>query len=851
MRLRRTPEFVIPRRTVLFHVAGQRIARKARRLAAVFTLFAAVPCWGAEVRLTGRTTDENEVPVGQARIAVSGAEGHAVRTVAAPNGSFSIILPGPGDYVVDVQREGYFELRNYRLHLDGDRELILVLNTLHEVLQSVDVNGTPSRAGLDQTAEQENLSGTEVNNVPYVASHSLRNAMDLIPGVVQDSGGTLHFEGSSENQVYYTLNDFNIGDPITGHLNTRLAVEGIRDMEFQSARFSPEFGKGSAGVLTIHTDTGGDKFHYTATNFIPGLGTQNGFHLGNWTPRAGFSGPIVHGRAWFADNFGAEYDQSFVNGLPQGQNQRSGWSASNLLHGQVNVTRSQILFADFLVNFNNQTRAGLGPLDPVSTTTAQRSSEYLTSLKDQFYFENGTLAELGYAHSSYSDRQVPQGDGLYILSPSGRSGNNFLTSSQWASRDQALANVFLPQWELAGAHQLKVGADFDYLNYQADFTRTGYDQIGLAGTLLSQTLFTGNGAFQRSNLEASSYVVDTWRLRRNVQIEAGVRQDWDRLVDHVALAPRVSVSYSPFGSGNTKLSAGYSITHDATSLALFSRPLDQTALTTYYNPDGTPVGGPQATTFTLGNGPLRMPRSENWSAGVDHSFPHRIDAGADYLRRRGSDGFTYVNTSSPNGGASGFETLFGSPTLPGVYALTNDRRDAYDAVHVVVRQTFSGQFEWMASYTRSRAVSNAFLDLTTDQPFQVLNEFVPLPWDAPNRFLGWAYLPLPLKNWAVAVLADARTGFPFSVVDENGQILGGADSQRFPSYFELDAHIERRFTFLGYRVAVRAGVNNLTGHPNPAGVNNMVGAPQYLQFLGFEGRHLVVRVRFFGRAKGK
>ena len=803
-----------------------------------------------QVRLTGRATDENEVPVGQARITVSGAEGQAVRTVAAPNGTFSMLLPAPGDYLVDVQREGYFELRNYRLHLDGDLEVTLVLNPLHEVLQSVDVNGTPSRVAVDQSVEQENLSGTEVNNVPYVASHSLRNAMDLIPGVVQDSAGTLHFEGSSENQVYYTLNDFNIGDPITGHLDTRLAVEGIRDMEFQSTRFSPEFGKGSAGVLTIHTDTASDKFHYTATNFIPGLGTQNGFHLGNWTPRAGISGPIVQGRAWFADNFGAEYDQSYVNGLPRPQNQRSGWSASNLLHTQVNATRSQILFADFLVNFDNQTRTGLGPLDPVSTTTAQRSSEYFTSLKDQLYFENGTLAELGYAHSNYSEREIPQGQGLYILSPGGRSGNSFVNSSEWASRDQLLANVFLPQLDLAGAHQLKVGADFDYLNYRAEFTRTGYDQIGLAGFLLSQTLFAGSGAFRRSNIEESTYAVDTWRPRRNVQVEAGIRQDWDRLVDHAALAPRASVSYSPFPSGNTKVSAGYSITHDATNLALFSRPLDQTALTTYYNPDGTPAGGPQATTFTLGSRPLRLPRSENWSAGIDHSFPHRIDAAAGYLRRRGSDGFSFVNTSSSNAGAA-FETLFGSPTLPGVYALTNDRRDAYDSVHVVVRQTFSGQFEWMASYTRSRAASNVLLDLRTDQPFQVLSEFVPLPWDAPNRFLGWAYVPLPLKNWAIAVLADARSGFPFSVVDENGQILGGADSRRFPSNFELNVHIERRFTFRGYRLAVRGGVNNLTSHANPAAVNNTIGAPQYLRFLGDEGRHLVVRVRFFGRTKGK
>jgi hypothetical protein len=81
--------------------------------------------------------------------------------------------------------------------------------------------------------------------------------------------------------------------------------------------------------------------------------------------------------------------------------------------------------------------------------------------------------------------------------------------------------------------------------------------------------------------------------------------------------------------------------------------------------------------------------------------------------------------------------------------------------------------------------------------------------------------------------------------------VGGADSHRFPLNFELNGHIERRFTFRGYRLSLRVGVNNLTGHPNPSAVNDMIGAPQYMQFLGFEGRHLVVRVRFFGRAKGK
>ena len=213
---------------------------------------------------------------------------------------------------------------------------------------------------MDQSQNQERLTGTEVNDMPYTNSHSLRNAMPLMPGVVEDAGGALHVNGSSENQVLYVLNGFNITNPISGQFQTLLAVEGIRSLDLSSGRYSPEFGKGSAGVLAINTENGTDAFHYTATDFIPGLSFQQGLRAGNWYPRFGVSGPIVKGRAWFSDTFESEYTESLVTGLPRGQNTRSGWAGSNLLHAQVNLTPSNILYADFLVNIANEGRVGLG-----------------------------------------------------------------------------------------------------------------------------------------------------------------------------------------------------------------------------------------------------------------------------------------------------------------------------------------------------------------------------------------------------------------------------------------------------------------------------------------------------------
>ena len=133
----------------------------------------------------------------------------------------------------------------------------------------------------------------------------------------------------------------------------------------------------------------------------------------------------------------------------------------------------------------------------------------------------------------------------------------------------------------------------------------------------------------------------------------------------------------------------------------------------------------------------------------------------------------------------------------GTYELTNRREDNYQAVQLSVRQRFSSQYEWMLSYTRSRAVSNALLDYNGSDPLQVLSSPVPVPWDAPNRAIGWAYLPLPWKNWAVAAMADARSGFPFSIQDQTGLIIGPVDSHRYGYNFDLNLALERMVTFRG------------------------------------------------------
>jgi hypothetical protein len=798
--------------------------------------------------------DQNDAPVREARVNVRPA---AVSTIPAaanswetqtdPTGAFTLTLPEPGDFLVNVEREGFYAMKDRPVHVAGTEELTFAIDTVREVFQSENVNAETSPVDVAQTQSQEHLSGTELNDMPFANSHNLLNSLTLIPGVTQEATGVLHVNGSSENQVLYLLNGFNITNPISGQFQTLLAVEGIRSVDLSSGRTSPEFGKGSAGVLGISAENGTDAFHYTATDFLPGLSLQEGLHLGNWYPRLGVSGPMVPGKAWYSDTFDSEYNETVVTGLPKGQNTRRGWAGSNLLHTQVNLTPSNILFADFLVNVNNQSRIGLGPLNPISTSSTVDTREYFGSIKDQQYFGHGALVEFGYAHNYFSDTQTPQGQNLYMLAPAGNSGNYFLHSTQAAARDQGLIHAYLPKFHFAGSHQLEVGADGDWLHYHADFRRTGYEVFGLSGQLISETLFPVPASFSVGDTEASAFLLDTWRVSKQLQFTLGIRQDWDQKLSDVAWSPRLAFSWSPFASARTRIAGGYSITHDAVTMGLLGSPLDQVAVTTQYNAEGAPTGPPTPTIFTIPNSGLVLPRATNWTLDVDHQLSAHLYVTAKYLRRRGTDGFAFINTLVPDAPPS----LLPLPNADaaGIYQLTNLRRDNYDSISISVRQTLSGQYEWMASYTRSRAVSNAVLDPNTVQSLQVLPNFVPMPWDAPNRVLAWGYLPLPWKNWAISTLADLRTGFPFSARQANGLIVGNVDSYRYPLNFDLNIAIERMITFHGYRFALRGGMDNVTNQANPTAVNNVTGDPQFLQFLGDEGRHFVARIRFFGRVK--
>jgi TonB dependent receptor len=390
-----------------------------------------------------------------------------------------------------------------------------------------------------------------------------------------------------------------------------------------------------------------------------------------------------------------------------------------------------------------------------------------------------------------------------------------------------------------------VGVDLDRLRYDANYVRNTIsylregEQPGnclVASPALSPcsrySVFPGAPALTQYNTELSGYAQDRWLLTQRVLLEAGLRLDWDQIERHPRLSPRLAATWVLDNSGNTKLSAGFGVFYDATTIFLIARPRAGTRIDSFFDENGNQIAGPVLSSFTADVHHLLAPRVLNSSLALERKLPADIYVKVEYIRKRGIHGFVY--------------DLAGPSTSNVIFALSNTRQDHYDGVQISGRHAFRNGHMVEASYVRSHTRSNQVLDFNIDNPQFSPQQPGPYPWDTPNRFLSYGLLPL-VKGFDFAYSSEIHTGVPFNVVNAQQQLIGPPGSLRFPTWFTLNTHVEKRFHAFGYYWAIRGGFNNVTGRKNWIFVNNDHDSPDFLTYSVYNGRAFTGRIRFLGR----
>ncbi|MGA3011139.1 MAG: carboxypeptidase regulatory-like domain-containing protein [Terracidiphilus sp.] len=780
--------------------------------------------------------DENGLAVSGAAVTILEPGRAAVRLQTDYAGRCSFTLHQNAAYQTRVEKAGFYQ--SAQDNVDWSVNNVRVVLT-HEQIVTEQVNVTASVPGIDieQPSDTSVMNTPEIVNVPYPTSRDIRNLLPFNPEVVPDATGQVHVAGSPTYETLDTMDGFDIRAPLSGTLALRVSADAVRTTIAQSTRYPAEFGKASGGVVAFYTGMGDNKFRFNATDFIPSFRDLNGIRFDKFVPRFAFSGPLVRSRAWFYDGLETEWDNIYISELPANADTDELVRGSNLVKVQVNLTPKNILNAALLFNDYHSPYDGISSLNPQQSTTKRDTIAWLPYLRDKWSI-GGALLDVGVGTTRIRDGYEPHGDTPYEITPELPEGSYFENLTGRSQRTEGTATLYLPPQHWAGRHDLRAGIDVDRISFSENVTRAPVSYLREDGTRSRESTFPQIAPFSLYNDELGAYAEDHWLTTAGLTIEPGLRLDWDEIIRRPLIAPRIAAVYAPPAShGAAKISAGVGLYYEHTQLEYLTRFLAGGRYDTYYRADGvTPISAPEETVFTADYASLHEARTVNWSVGVEQKLPGAILGGVNFLQKRQINGFIYENESAP--------------ALSGEYSLSNTRQDHYYSVEVNAKRTFTNGHTLFASYTHSSARTNAALDYMPDPSPLGAQQSGPQAWDAPNRVISWGWLPLMLprlsKRWDFVYTVDWHTGFPYTSVDENQQVVGAAGSRRFPDYLSLSPGLEWRFHFRGAYFGLRGVMENATNSGDPLEVNNVVVSPQYGTVSEFLGRAFTARIRLIG-----
>ena len=811
------------------------------RVAAATVALLLVGSFGAAdtpLTLRGRVLDEDGLPVAEVQVKLEGLGKSKISALTDDAGYFSIPNLAPGEYSVRMEKVDFFVLQGQTIHLaPGATEFSFTLNHIQEVREKVDVVADPNRIEPTETPQSATLTSTEFFYIPVPSSHDYQQSLVALPQVVRDNQALLHIAGARATQSQYLMDGFEVGDPTSGALTIPLIVDALRTAEVETGRFGAEYAHPGAAILKFETPEGDDHWRFNATDFIPGINVQEGVRLGNYYPRITFSGPLVAGKLWFLQSFSVDHTLDVQRDITTGSNTSEQWSGDSFSRLLWHVAPNDSLHFTLLYNNASDTNVGLDSLNPQSTTLDVASNRIFASIKNQLWW-NHTLFEVGFAEDRTTREFDPQGSMPYLLFVNGAQGNFFQRTDQLSKRTQFFADAVRPGGHWHGLHTFSAGSNLSVITLDQSSQRGEIQAFNAANQLVRLTTFTGNAALDVDNTLAGAFVQDNWSLSSHWVAQLGLRGDWDQFVHQTLVQPRAAVNYLPFADGRGKFSIGWGIYNIPLNLSVLGQTQDQRQVDTLYNPaTGAVIAAPATSTFALPANGLQQPFFDITSAGWQECIWKKTILSVELLARNGHRELA-------------FETL-NPGQIGGTFLLQSTRRDKYRGATISARHTFEKGAVLFGSYTRSRANTDQALDPILGLLYFAPQQGAPLAWDAPNRALSWGTVPTPFWGIDFAYFFEYRTGYPFSVVNQQQFLIGAPNSLRFPNYASLNISLEKKFRFGKYLFAIRGSVINLADRQNPTVVVNNIDAvgvtPGFLNFSGGQGRAFTGRLRFLGK----
>jgi len=787
--------------------------------------------------------DGSAEPLPQASVLLRCEGGVSKHSTSDEQGQYLFDEVKPGKCTVTASAEG-FRPDTQDVEVASAKATVTNFQLLLSAVQSSVSVTAAAPGGVDTsttgTATTE-LSQATLQAAPLV-SERFQEALPLTPGVVRGPDGLIDIKGARPGQSGTLVDSVSGVDPVTGQAATSLPLESVESVKVLPNPFSPEYGRFAGGVTEVETRSGDDTWRYLLTNFFPRFRWRDGgpWGLESITPRLTVAGPLDPGKLFIFQSFDYRFVRVPVESLPpQARDQQFETFDSSTqfdwIESQNNRVSGLVVLSPQNLEFVN-----LNTFNPEPTTADFRQRGYQVTLNDNAILGGSVL------QSHFSAKRYD----VHVFPSSGESGALELfpeqNSGDWYDRQDR--NSWLYQWsqvyrladrQALGKHSISLGYDYEHAHYDGSVENEPVRVVREDRTLSQTIAFPGPGHLQATANTSAFFVQDHWAPVQRFALDLGVRLDHDGASNQALnAAPRLGFVFVPTRDSKTAVRGGIGLFYDKI-------PLDVTTFTQYpaesitqYAADGTTViSGP--TTFghlVVAPHGLRVPYSVAWNFQADRELGHGVMVRFGYEQRQTHRDYLVEPVSLP------------VPALE----LLNHGTQAYREFQAMVRWRATERTLIYFSYVRSRARGdlNTFGQFFDNFPNPIIrqNEYGPLPYDAPNRFLAWGVLGLPWKV-EFSPLLDVHDGFPYSRVDNDLNFVGRRNQGgQFPEFASLDVKLVRAFRIHWHRhhPVVKAGIKvfNLTNHFNPRDVQDNIASPNFGDFYNGVGRQFRGKFEF-------
>jgi hypothetical protein len=663
----------------------------------IFLLALILACTGIAHAQTGGTLqgavlDDQGLALPGATVTLTNTEtGWSRALVTDVDGRYRAPALPPGIYEIKAELSGFAVAVRNRVPLTLGQELTinmaLKVATLEE---TITVTGEAPLIETTSTTLGTSVSREQLDALP-VPGRTFTALAQTAPGVTGVGGGGVNAGGQLERNNSYRIDGVSNDNNILASPRGGLSMEAVREYVVIANQFAAEYGDASGAIVSVVTRAG--------TNNLAGRGflfhrdesfdAQDPFSKAQGSGQAPFSqqrfggfigGPIVRDRMhYFGTYEGLRLDKTAVITSPlvpaderEVPNNETGDQYFARADGRL--TDRQTMFVryrlDKQVEFNN----GVGGLNTFERGTDSINKNQDAVLSHTMVLTSRALNELRVQFGRhFADNVVRMPlDSPTIDRPSGNFGKpNNQPQGRTEDRWQLVNNFSYT----LGAHDTKFGVDFSYVRATSYFNNnTGglfrfatdrpFDPNDLTTYPIQYTQNIGDPNLLRRNDLLGLFAQDSWHVRQNLTLNAGVRYDHETAFKEAAgvedaslnLAPRIGLAWDPNNDGKTVVRGGGGLYYSKVfmnitgNIMLARRFVGVTVINPGFpDPFSRGTQAPQAApSTTVAPEEVQTPLTRQLSVGMKRELFAGMAVSVDYVNSRGRNLYNAPDVNAPD-----------------------------------------------------------------------------------------------------------------------------------------------------------------------------------------------------------